>query len=967
MRKTLCVLLFASAVITGAQVPSPQVPVTGKLGAGGNFPVLNAGSFAIPTDANYTVVYPNTTCISCTVTSSVALTATRNVVMPAGYFIQNVCNYTTGGQSIQVIGTTGTGAVITNGTCAWVKFDGTNWVLSGGGSGISLTTSGTSGAATLSGGVLNVPQYQGVLTLTTTGSSGASTLIGNTLNIPQYAGGSSTVVANQPYLASSSAGGVIPGPMSAIHQYLGANAFGDSTTQSYGAVTVNDGWVQQIFAGLGCQPTMPIVQDAPPALYSACTNWGHGGDYVADTANTVYKQTNPTANNNRVAILEDMINDYIGCQVGGGVAAGCQANAAMAFLAESAWLAIPNNDKIIMGSNTQAVTTTGTWTEDSTFQSNLALQTIVNGSTLTFTTFTPSTAVYVTWMGYVSGGSTATAALSCDSGAVTDTLLAYGYDGQAISHLTSITGTPLTKRYTFSSATTHVCTITASASTGNPFSVIWAGTAAPAGYNNFANLNNYAPMVYTSGVPQYLNSEYSTISAIYDGIASATVATLYGDGWQDHFENVRAAIDPVVGMSGSATTLANGCVIPGSSAPGPHPNGGEVTCNGSTTEMGGYAQWAAVFLADMLPASNPLYLAKTVEAADYSLAVNTQSGGSGNANPGICWYHGTPNDACTFFMNSGAGYTVDSVMPGPAGNGWNGWRFCGHSAVPVTNVSTYTGCATIPNTYPGNMNANVLLGNNFYQGADQFSNLSNQAVNTGAIGSGLNLWYNGTGQSYGIGIGNIAGAVFAMNYQPSYGSGWIWGNYSGGTDFTATSQLTGYITLPNPGSSNHTIAFLDSPAFTGVPTAPTATTGTNTTQLATTAFVQAAISGTTPGTPTAAYGGTVSMWGAGAVAPIVESGGNDGSFVIELTTGTGNTCSTGSGCEIDVTFGQTEHFASFTNPQGYKSSLATAQTNIFQTQCYVKTLTTTGFAVQCFSPQFDPGDTTQYEFSMQGK
>jgi hypothetical protein len=54
---------------------------------------------------------------------------------------------------------------------------------------LTLTTTGSSGAATLSGEVLNVPQYQGQLTLTTTGSSGAATLTGTTLNIPQYSGG----------------------------------------------------------------------------------------------------------------------------------------------------------------------------------------------------------------------------------------------------------------------------------------------------------------------------------------------------------------------------------------------------------------------------------------------------------------------------------------------------------------------------------------------------------------------------------------------------------------------------------------------------------------------------------------------------------------------------------------------------------------------------------------------------------
>ena len=48
---------------------------------------------------------------------------------------------------------------------------------------ISLTTSGNTGLATLTGNVLNVPQYQRAVTVTTSGS-GAASLIGAQLNIP---------------------------------------------------------------------------------------------------------------------------------------------------------------------------------------------------------------------------------------------------------------------------------------------------------------------------------------------------------------------------------------------------------------------------------------------------------------------------------------------------------------------------------------------------------------------------------------------------------------------------------------------------------------------------------------------------------------------------------------------------------------------------------------------------------------
>ena len=49
---------------------------------------------------------------------------------------------------------------------------------------------------------------------------------------------------------------------------------------------------------------------------------------------------------------------------------------------------------------------------------------------------------------------------------------------------------------------------------------------------------------------------------------------------------------------------------------------------------------------------------------------------------------------------------------------------------------------------------------------------------------------------------------------------------------------------------------LDSPAFTGIPTAPTAPSGTNTIQLATTAFVLGSAWGNIDGgTPSSTYGG----------------------------------------------------------------------------------------------------------------
>ena len=136
-------ILFAGSAM--AQIPTPQVPLTGTPGSAGNFPFLNSGTVNMPADTNLTLTFPNTTGISYTFTSSVSLTAQRSIVWPAGRFTANFCNYTTGSQSLQIIGPSGTGAVIANGTCQWAKFDGTNWVTIGPAGGGGITGSAASG------------------------------------------------------------------------------------------------------------------------------------------------------------------------------------------------------------------------------------------------------------------------------------------------------------------------------------------------------------------------------------------------------------------------------------------------------------------------------------------------------------------------------------------------------------------------------------------------------------------------------------------------------------------------------------------------------------------------------------------------------------------------------------------------------------------------------------------------------
>ena len=120
-------------------------------------------------------------------------------------------------------------------------------------------------------------------------------------------------------------------------------------------------------------------------------------------------------------------------------------------------------------------------------------------------------------------------------------------------------------------------------------------------------------------------------------------------------------------------------------------------------------------------------------------------------------------------------------------------------------------------------------------------------------------------------------------------------NYNNGTSFTFDTiytvgpgvdlsafapinspNFTGVPTAPTPATNDNSqklattgfvkaqaYAPLNSPALTGVPTAPTASPGTNTTQLATTAFVEAAAGVTAPTSTTSGYfkiGGVILQW-----------------------------------------------------------------------------------------------------------
>lgn len=132
MKKLLLALLLGASPLC-AQIPAAQVPLTGTAGAGGNFPLLLTGDLVLAADADHTLTYPETAAYSFSVKTAqgLSLTAPRRLIAPLIRGVYTIANATAGGQAVQIIGTTGTGVSIANGTTGVVYSDGTNYTLVG--------------------------------------------------------------------------------------------------------------------------------------------------------------------------------------------------------------------------------------------------------------------------------------------------------------------------------------------------------------------------------------------------------------------------------------------------------------------------------------------------------------------------------------------------------------------------------------------------------------------------------------------------------------------------------------------------------------------------------------------------------------------------------------------------------------------------------------------------------------------
>jgi hypothetical protein len=240
MKRIILAILIGSAI---SHAQNTQIPLSGTIGSGGLFPLQNYGSVSMPSDVDYTLIYPATSAQGfLKVTSAIPLTVTRKFILPSvmgmSYTLENL---TSGSQSLLAGAITGTGITIANGATASVYFDGTNYVAS---------ASGTSGVPSIAGPA-SVQTGAVVLGGPDVAQSGGTFYIGaNPSTLPRPPVGS-TLYPNLNLLGSGSwtscgyscSGGTNGGTITATYNVTSPSLTNSSIGLSTGGVTNANGQV----------------------------------------------------------------------------------------------------------------------------------------------------------------------------------------------------------------------------------------------------------------------------------------------------------------------------------------------------------------------------------------------------------------------------------------------------------------------------------------------------------------------------------------------------------------------------------------------------------------------------------------------------------------------------------------------------------------------------------------------------
>ena len=165
---------------------------------------------------------------------------------------------------------------------------------------VTLTTTGTTGVATLTGNVLNIPNYSGgggggtVTSLTTTGTTGVATLAAGVLNVPNYANTTNFNLASDTGTTTAMAAG------NTLNIAGGTGIDTVVTNPGVGAISTINLADTTVTAGLYTNTNLTV--DAQGRITGAASGTGGGSSYLAGTGLSINTATSP----------DTLLVDYLG-------------------------------------------------------------------------------------------------------------------------------------------------------------------------------------------------------------------------------------------------------------------------------------------------------------------------------------------------------------------------------------------------------------------------------------------------------------------------------------------------------------------------------------------------------------------------------------------------------------------------------------------------------------------------------
>ena len=257
------------------------------------------------------------------------------------------------------------------------------------------------------------------------------------------------------------------------------------------------------------------------------TNYGANGAMACDMGQTqVWGNANPSLTSSTMYTMMVGTNEvvYKGTGTYEPVYQSCHQ-------ADLAWLAVPSEYKVF--AQNAGCSTSGTWTNATTYQSNVGKSSTTNGSTLTCPITTTGGPIYV-WYNRADGnGGTFTYAV--DGGAAVSV---NAFTSPAIATNNGGTQGLGLLRLTGLAAGSHsvVFTVTSATSGSNVVHIFSLGTPPGLGY---ASQNT----VFSAGVPKQSADASAAATAQYNALAKADADLLAGDGLPVRFVDVRAYLN----------------------------------------------------------------------------------------------------------------------------------------------------------------------------------------------------------------------------------------------------------------------------------------------------------------------------------------------------------------------------------------------------------------------------------------